>query len=686
MGTENSRIRMTLRDEVSRTAGKIKKNMNMTGVLRANVISFNAGIEVAQKFFGVLKAGVGVIGEFIAVANEQERVEAQLAATLRSTGNAAGFVAEEITRQAAAMQELTTFGDEAIIGAQSLLLTFTKLKDDVFPAATLITLDIAAAMGQDLKSSAILVGKALNDPILGLSALTRVGITFSDQQKDQIKLFVETGDVMSAQNVILKELNTQFGGSAAAAAKTFGGEMKQIANELGDAKEKMGKLITESADLRAVIKTIVDISRDLFSELFDGTQTLDDLGTTGKNTFQFIFDGIKFVRIGAVGFNTVLSTAINTLSLIQEVGTTAWDLIRASIISVNIVTKEATESALRFAADAAFAAGAQDLGDKLLLQAVALDGRITKLKKDRTKVNTELGESQERINTVISEYQNILDKAGIELARIDESQLSFTRKLEANTIVAREAKAEIEKLREAERKLADDRAARKLIPEFLRSPQEGGDTAFSLQRPVQTPEESDIEKRRNFTASLMDLEQASISERFNLFREDNSKRIEAAGTVMNAILSIQGSGSKKMFKIQKAANIAQALMSTFTGAAKALELGPIAGPIAAGAILAAGFARVKQITATKFGGGGGGSGGGGRIGFAPARPTNDLFQRGAGFQAAPIRRRGEGIVVNINTGGAPILRENQLTDFIVMGLKNRIGRDGLTLEPVIGAT
>jgi hypothetical protein len=93
-------------------------------------------------------------------------------------------------------------------------------------------------MGKDMQSSAILVGKALNDPIKGMSALSKAGIQFTAEQKETIKTMVASGKTMDAQKMILKELETQFGGSAEAAGKTFSGQMniaKQTAlNFAGD--------------------------------------------------------------------------------------------------------------------------------------------------------------------------------------------------------------------------------------------------------------------------------------------------------------------------------------------------------------------------------------------------------------------------------------------------------------------
>ena len=121
----------------------------------------------------------------------QEDAIAQLDARLKSTGNAAGFTSKQLQGMAASLQGVTRFGDEAIIEMQSLLLTFTEIGGDTFTDATEAILNVSTAMGQDLQTAAIQVGKALNDPILGVTALARSGIQFTQSQKDTIKSLVE---------------------------------------------------------------------------------------------------------------------------------------------------------------------------------------------------------------------------------------------------------------------------------------------------------------------------------------------------------------------------------------------------------------------------------------------------------------------------------------------------------------
>jgi hypothetical protein len=159
---------------------------------------------------------------------------------LKSTGGAAGMTATEVNDLATSLSEVTRFEDDAIVAGESMLLTFTNIGEDVFPQATETMLDMSQALGQDMQSSAIQLGKALNDPIKGMTALQRVGVTFTEAQKDQIKAMVEAGDVMGAQKVILAELSKEFGGSARAAGQTFGGQMDILTNKLGNVKEEVG--------------------------------------------------------------------------------------------------------------------------------------------------------------------------------------------------------------------------------------------------------------------------------------------------------------------------------------------------------------------------------------------------------------------------------------------------------------
>ena len=179
---------------------------------------------------------------------EIEKLNAQTNAAIASTGGAAQRSIEQINGLNDSLEKLTGIETEVIQQGQNMLLTFTQIKGDNFDAATKAALNLSVALGKDMQSSAMLVGKALNDPIAGLSALSRAGIQFTDDQKATIASLVELGDVAGAQTIIQGELETQFGGSAEAFGETTAGMIAKFQNELGELGESIAAGLMPAVD------------------------------------------------------------------------------------------------------------------------------------------------------------------------------------------------------------------------------------------------------------------------------------------------------------------------------------------------------------------------------------------------------------------------------------------------------
>lgn len=186
---------------------------------------------------------IGMGAAMLTAAEDAAKAQAKLTNVFDSMGAAAFTTVEALNAQAEALQSATTFDDESITEFQSVMLTFGNVTGEAFDRAVEAGLDMSALLGQDLQTSAIQLGKALNDPIKGITALTRVGVSFTDQQKEQIRTLTQSGDVLGAQTVILDELERQFGGTAEALAGTAGGQMTQALNQLGEASEEFGKIL-----------------------------------------------------------------------------------------------------------------------------------------------------------------------------------------------------------------------------------------------------------------------------------------------------------------------------------------------------------------------------------------------------------------------------------------------------------
>lgn len=246
-----------------------------------------AGIGLATVSIGL---AVGALGKMIRNTSIQDAAMAQLNSGLESTGHSAGFTADELSGLAAQMQKTTMFGDESVIQMQALLLTFTNIKETL-PDTTRAVADMATRMGTDLKSAAIQLGKALNDPIANLSALSRSGVQFTTVQKDLIKSLWETGQQAEAQRVILAELDNQFGGSAKAARDTLGGSLKALSNNFNDLFELGTK------------------SSGFFRGFVDGANSAVLAVGTLKSKVSDYFDYLKFMEnrelsVGEMLFST----------------------------------------------------------------------------------------------------------------------------------------------------------------------------------------------------------------------------------------------------------------------------------------------------------------------------------------------------------------------------------------------
>lgn len=202
----------------------------------SRVAKILAGAFVTKK---IIDFGVNAVKAF----QESEDAIAQTNAVLKSTKGVAGVSSKAITDLATSLQKVTKFSDEQVRSGENLLLTFTKIGKDIFPEATETMLNMSQALGQDVKSSAIQLGKALQDPILGVTALRRVGVNFSEKQRDVIKKLVETGKSAQAQKLILKELQVEFGNSARAAGETFSGKLTILKNRFNDLQENIGQFI-----------------------------------------------------------------------------------------------------------------------------------------------------------------------------------------------------------------------------------------------------------------------------------------------------------------------------------------------------------------------------------------------------------------------------------------------------------
>lgn len=206
------------------------KIQEATGHINKMESGLNQAAERANHFGRELLTAIGLtvaferafegIHESIEAFEKLHQAEAQVEAGLESTGHAAGLTFEELETSAASFAAKFKFTKSEIMDMQSQLVTFPAVTKATFGDASQAIIDLATRTHRGLNEVSIMVGKALQDPERGITALRRVGVNFNDTQTEIIKKMVETGHVGQAQAAILHELQTEFAGSAQAAANS----------------------------------------------------------------------------------------------------------------------------------------------------------------------------------------------------------------------------------------------------------------------------------------------------------------------------------------------------------------------------------------------------------------------------------------------------------------------------------
>jgi len=279
------------RSEMTKTATASKKFGG--DVMKGFKQLAGAATIAAAAYLALRKMTEFIKGSFKAYMEYEDQLS-MLNATLVSTGYAAGLSKTELVKMASELQRFTTVSNTAALEAEGIMLTFTKIGKEVFPEALEAATNMSVRFGQDLKQSMVQLGTALNDPIMGVGRLRRIGISFTEQQKDQIKVLMESNDILGAQTVILKELETELGGVARAMRNTFKGEMTAFKNNMSDLKRILGGLMSEDSGLKGFVKKMNEFLEQE-NNMRNIVRVFQSFGLVAITAFRVIVFYLKYV-------------------------------------------------------------------------------------------------------------------------------------------------------------------------------------------------------------------------------------------------------------------------------------------------------------------------------------------------------------------------------------------------------
>lgn len=291
--------------------------------------------QLAQDAFQKVKEGVDLVKNS---AEQWQNQQAATAAALKSTHDASGISKQDAIDYAEAIAKQTPVTREAVLAGENMILTFTNIHKEVMPQTTQAITDMATAMNHgltpsagDLTHTAIMVGKALQDPEHGLTRLMRVGVAFTEKQKEQIKTLQESGHVTEAQKVILAELAKEFGGRATAAAQTWQGRMTMVKNTLVDmtvnGMQRLGSWLQKIADqvynflkpsLEALLKQVETLTPTLTVLWRDILKPIAEVLGVALVAATWLF--INVLRIAIIAFKDLTEWGLTAARKVQQ----AW--------------------------------------------------------------------------------------------------------------------------------------------------------------------------------------------------------------------------------------------------------------------------------------------------------------------------------------------------------------------------
>ena len=608
-------LSVKLKEEGAAAVEAAMKKLNLSAV--AVGASIGVGLVAAMK---------KLVTESIDGQNEQ----AQLAAALKSTASASGQTLTSLNAHADALRQTTAVTGDQIAAAQAMLLTFTKIGGDTFPKATQAVLDMAQAMGSDAKSAAIQVGKALNDPIAGVTALGRAGVQFSESQKAMIASLVETNQLGAAQTMVLKELETQFGGSAAAARNTLGGAL---------------------INLRETLNELFEVSRE-------GAQPAITAINGLSNALRGVGDALDYVRPVLIGFIGLLA-AVKFPMIVSTIGmliNTLYALVPAlfAAAKAQLALNTAMSANLlgaTIAAVAALAAGlslytialdkATDARDKESATNPAYLAALEEIRKRRAALTAE----QERGNRVDaaagSRQEDLIKLAGLtrlnasELGELQATERGYAAALRVSGLPLAERIVALERLNA----LQDAIATQVLTPQTMAP---SGTLAGSTVKPVitVTPQvDLKLPSGGLFDSSVMAQAKAAVEESSAQIRETLAEGIGASigdgvaagfergfstGKISEGFKALAGTllsglGSAMIRFGTASAGFAKLQAKIISGLTSLNPATTIAGAVA---MIALGGA-LKGAAQSMFGGGGGG---GGSAAVMPVTPFGNPMQ------------------------------------------------------------
>ena len=218
----------------------LKAGKSMTHAIAGGFEAFLPALGIAA----VVEFGNKCIEKF----GESEAAIANVEAGLRSTHHAIGLTTQDFEEMAKKTANAGIIGKTDILqNATAKLLMFGNIGKDNFERVQNAAVDLAVKMdgikasGESVKTAAMMLGKAFEDPVRGMAKLRKSGVMFSDQEEKTIKNMVAMNNVSGAQAFMLSAIEKKVTGTNKALSLTSKGMERMAQNKLGATMVQIGE-------------------------------------------------------------------------------------------------------------------------------------------------------------------------------------------------------------------------------------------------------------------------------------------------------------------------------------------------------------------------------------------------------------------------------------------------------------
>lgn len=389
--------------------------------------------------------------ESIRAAADYEEQMATLEAVIKATGGAAGKTAGEIDELAGKLSSSTLFTDDQVRQASAVLLTFKSIQGVNFDNAIKSSADLAAVMGTDMKGAALQLGKAMEDPDKGLTALARSGVSFTDVEKEMIKAMVDAGRQADAQRIILKALEAQVGGAAEAQGSGLNGAVHRLADSWNNFLEALGG-------------NELGVANEGLRELADLVDRVNTKLTGGK-----IGAGVSKITDEVKGIDQAIKAAGDDKDLVGNL-----EKAKANLLELQKVTTDNKDT---------------------LAEAMELSGKIQNLEADLAKTKTQADaatgtSAKEELDASVRLRQEYIDKLKGDLAALGTQYADFETNLAKGVASANLARQAVDDKKAAADAVTRREASERELTEVVRK---GGEDRAKL---VQEQHQQELEQQR----------------------------------------------------------------------------------------------------------------------------------------------------------------------------------------------